>query len=152
MKNPILSPVSTSSRVYQKLKEAADYASILHRLHSIPHCSHALLIEDDAVASFDWYESTIEAVHRLDEEYGERWMSLKLFTSFRWFDWLVHLWTVCKSLCIVLLGTCAQVWVLNRWLWHRRKSFHNFVSLQLIESSSNISINRFMVIKLKTNH
>lgn len=84
-----------------KLKESADYVYAMeYYSNSKPNCKYVLLLEDDSLPSPYWYEKILQAIEALPP--SDNWFCLKLFTSFRSYDWLIHMPTVLISALIVL--------------------------------------------------
>ena len=71
----------------KKIKEAADYVTVLRHYYNQNICNLVLMIEDDSIACKNWYDKTIEAVDYVKKT---NWFCIKLFTSFRKFDWAVY--------------------------------------------------------------
>lgn len=83
-----------------KLKEEADYTSAME-YYSGQKCKHVLLLEDDSLPSPDWYSKLRTTLEKLTPR--DNWFCLKLFTSFRPFDWLIHPPTVLISLLVAMI-------------------------------------------------
>jgi len=95
---------------YPKLKEMYDYARIMAYYHSNrTMCDNILLIEDDAIASHDWYEKIVKALDEIQSKTNKRWLCLKLFTSFRFYDFFIHFQTLFQMIFYVLFLTLIQV-------------------------------------------
>ncbi|CAF0776666.1 unnamed protein product [Brachionus calyciflorus] len=71
----------------RKIKESADYITVLRKYSKQDFCDYVLLIEDDSIACHNWYDKIIDAVVELK---NTNWYCLKLFTSFREYDWLTY--------------------------------------------------------------
>ena len=71
-------------------------------------CKYALVVEDDVIPARDWYEKLADAINHIETNYNlERFMSLKLFTSFRSYDWILHHATATHwALASFLVGVC----------------------------------------------
>ena len=93
-----------------RLIEAADYATTMRMIYNQSDCAHGLLIEDDSIAAWDWYENLIKAI-QIIEENKENWLCLKLFISYRFYDWLGHLPTVLSSLVFIVLIALIQCFI-----------------------------------------
>jgi hypothetical protein len=104
IENPFVNLIQKTH--HAKLQEMSDYATVLKYLYN-KNCKYALVLEDDGIADWDWYEKTIDAVYKLNI-YADQWFCLKLFTSFGSFDWLLHTRTVLKSILFIILFTVAQ--------------------------------------------
>ena len=116
-----------------KVKEAYDYSrSMAYILRHKPQCTHALLVEDDAVAAPDWYTTLVAHLDTLSGTSAdgrsslssssssarartERWQCLKLFTSFRGHDWLTHPATVLKALVYAALLSFVSIVAFQRY-------------------------------------
>ena len=92
-----------------KAKENADF---LAALRALQHCKYAIILEDDALASFNWLDSTLAHVESVK---AKNWLYLKLYAPFTWMGWGLeagHIVTllslgVAAGLCLSLLvGTC----------------------------------------------
>lgn len=62
-------------------KEALDY---LAAMRALGHCQHALLLEDDALAAYDWFAKVDELLGQIK---NTDWLYLKLFAPFTWMGW-----------------------------------------------------------------
>lgn len=83
-------------------------------VHSYPDCKYGLLVEDDSIAAPDWYERLLAALDEIEltsQHSSQQWVCLKLFTSFRWHDWLIHGPTVLSSLLYIALWGSLQILV-----------------------------------------
>ena len=91
-----------------------DYAKIMSYYYANrTMCSHVLLIEDDAIASHEWYEKVNEALHLIEHHKNEtKWLCLKLFTSFRFYDFFTHWPTLVKMFACDFILTLLQSFVL----------------------------------------
>nr|RNA32468.1 hypothetical protein BpHYR1_004478 [Brachionus plicatilis] len=76
---------------FKKIKEAADYVTVLRHYYNQDICDLILMIEDDSIPCKNWYNKIIEAVGYVKKT---NWFCLKLFTSFREFDWAVYPYSV----------------------------------------------------------
>lgn len=108
------------SVVYEraKLKELIDYTIILKRLYSIQHCAYHLTIEDDCIASFDWFDTIQNSLHELKSS-NLNWFSIKYFTSFRTYDWMLHLRTDLNYMLYSLLLSSIQCYLFKRLILNR---------------------------------
>lgn len=101
-----------TSRVYhpyEKTKEAADYALAMKYLHK-QDCSNLLILEDDALAAYDWFQKVHEAIEYVGANYDDdAWMCIKLYTGFQYSDWLLHTPTIFKVLFYSLLLTAVNL-------------------------------------------
>jgi hypothetical protein len=73
---------------------------------------YSMIIEDDAIATVNWYEKTIDAIKYL-VSLTDDWLCLKLFTSFQSFDWVLNIDALVKSCFYIVLFTVAQCLILN---------------------------------------
>ena len=83
-------------------------------LHSYPDCKYGLLVEDDSIAAPDWYERLLTALNEIElasHRSNQQWICLKLFTGFRWHDWIIHGPTVLSSLLYIALWGSLQTLV-----------------------------------------
>ena len=93
-------------------------------------CEHVLLIEDDAIASHEWYEKVNDALNEIEKEQNEKkWLCLKLFTSFRFYDFFTHGPTLVKMFTCDLILTLLQSFVLIKFC--RFSPCHSFLLLLL---------------------
>ena len=99
---------------FPKIKEMHDYAKIMSYYYANrTMCEHVLLIEDDAIASHEWYEKVNEALNEIEKEQNEKkWLCLKLFTSFRFYDFFTHGPTLMKMFTCDFILTLLQSFVL----------------------------------------
>ncbi len=110
--------------------EAVDYISVMKNLYSYKDCKYGLLVEDDSIAAPNWYESLTTALNEIEltsQQTKNNWICLKLFTGFRWFDWLIHIPTVLGSLLQVFLWTLFQILalqILTRYCTNSSGTFH----------------------------
>jgi hypothetical protein len=112
---------------HNKVKEAHDYINIMRYYYSNYNktCKYVLLIEDDSVACENWYEKVEEAIKYLNEnKLANSWYCLKFFTSFRFFDWLVHSLTVFKFLLTIIALCLVKYLIISKTSsWSRFKKF-----------------------------
>lgn len=85
---------------FRKIKEAADYVTVLRHYYNQNICNLVLMIEDDSIASKNWYDKTIEAAEYVKKT---NWFCIKLFTSFREFDWAIYPFSVFYSIIKVII-------------------------------------------------
>ena len=124
-----------------KVKEAFDYASVMEfYANERTDCDYVALIEDDSIACLNWYEKLIEALENIDSSYNlwrkyfnsnyytsnfkdasQYWMCLKLFTSFRSFDWLSYPLAVLNFVFFVAITSILKTAVFNYFF--KRKVF-----------------------------
>lgn len=103
-----------------KLKELIDYTIILKRLYQIEHCAYHLTIEDDCIASNDWFDNILASLNELKNSYYDRkWFSIKYFTSFRTYDWMLHLRTDLNYVVYSLLISFIQCYLFKRVMLDR---------------------------------
>lgn len=69
----------------ERVKELLDYIAVIERFHRLK-CNYTLLVEDDAIAALDWFESINDVLsnHLLNEN---NWIFVKLFTGYKLYDW-----------------------------------------------------------------
>ena len=90
-------------------------------------CDHVLLIEDDVIASHEWYEKVNEALNLIEHNNNEKWLCLKLFTSFRYYDFFTHWPTLVKMFAWDFILTLLQSFVLIKLC--RFSPCHSFILL-----------------------
>ena len=96
---------------HPKVREMSDHITILNWLYK-RSCNYTLILEDDAIATYNWYEKTIDAINKLNS-YTSDWFSLKLFTGFGKWDWVFDIDSVIRSILFVFIFTVAQSLFLN---------------------------------------
>lgn len=148
-------------RHISKVKEAADYAAAMSYFYkNKPECNLVLLIEDDSVASYDWYEKIIEAVKQIQHMellnsylYGKRaienWMCLKLFTSFRYFDWFLHPFTVLYFIIFSIILSVINVFLFN--MFFKLVTARTFSVLKRLDSVFSLNISKSAIVILIIN-
>lgn len=83
-------------------------------VYSYPDCKYGLLVEDDSIAAPDWYErllTVLDEIELASQHSSQQWVCLKLFTGFRWHDWVIHGPTVLNSLLFIALWGSLQTFV-----------------------------------------
>jgi hypothetical protein len=75
-------------------------------------CKYALILEDDAIATYSWYKKTVESIENLNN-LNENWFCLKLFTSFQLLDWLRNNESIIRSLIFICIFAVIQCLGLN---------------------------------------
>lgn len=120
-----------------KIKEALDYSNIMRIISKRHECKYGLLVEDDSIAAPNWYLKLIETIDLLEAQYSNKWMCLKLFTSFRYYDWLIHFETIFKSILFVIIFASAEYFIIFNINKHfkfnfKLKKFAYAISLNLI--------------------
>jgi hypothetical protein len=68
-----------------RVKEAADYALALSYFNE-KKCNYSILMEDDAVISYDWFIRVKSALDYI-QNINDKFVYIKLFTGFKFFDW-----------------------------------------------------------------
>ena len=122
-----------------KVKEAADYSKIMKIIYDKKECKYGLLIEDDAIAAYNWYDTLIESINFIEKQNQKKWLSLKLFTSFRYYYLLRHLPTLIKAIIFSILITVFKVY------------FFKFIILKLFKSQrSRISASKIFFFLLNS--
>ena len=131
---------------YLKVKEAHDYAKILDYFYTNKtECKYTLLLEDDSIAASDWFDKIDEVLVLVGKE--AKWLCIKLFTSYRYFDFLTHIPTVIKIVLQTILLTLMQIFVFVKKL----KTF-KFKYLKTLEMYI-LFLNTFLIILwLKFTH
>jgi hypothetical protein len=108
-----------------KLKEMYDYANIMKYYHvNRTECDNVLLLEDDSIASHDWYEKICNALNKIQSQSfsSSKWLCLKLFTSFRYYDFFIHLPTVLNIIFYSFLFTLVQMLILLKLSRHQSRT------------------------------
>ena len=124
---PVIPLASNGLYSNRKINEAINYAQAMRIIAKRNECRHALLIEDDSIVAPDWYTKLCDAIRKIENKQDE-WMSLKLFTSFRHFDWLTHFETVFNSILFICLLFLIQFkTVSNRFVGTKQKKLKAFV-------------------------
>jgi hypothetical protein len=97
------------------------------------------MIEDDAIAAHNWYEQLIDSLKLIDA--NSNWFCLKLFTSYRYYDWLSHLNTVIYSLFTIFFLTFISVFIYSRLMNNivMKSNFGTCLASKLSITSSNIT-------------
>lgn len=67
-----------------RVKEAADYASVIKNLNG-KNCTHQLILEDDAIAQNDWFNRVETIIKMIPSE--NKCFLVKLFTGYKFYDW-----------------------------------------------------------------
>jgi hypothetical protein len=115
-----------------KTKEFIDYLIIMRYVYNLNYCKYALLIEDDCITVSNWYEKLMSAIEEISKTYGDdKWMCLKLFISYRYFDWLVHLPTALSMILWVTVTSIGEIFFIN-FLYNSHKNKHNIEKTKLI--------------------
>lgn len=84
----------------KKIQESIDYSTILKYIYqNRTECKYVMLLEDDAIAAPNWYISLMNVFKDLDND----WFCLKLFTSYKWLDWLKHIQTVFNATLLSII-------------------------------------------------
>lgn len=95
-------------------KENLDY---LAAMRALGHCRYALILEDDALASRNWYTRTVELIAMIPKDV--RWLYMKLFVTYKWMGWgkeAAHVVTlVAFGLAAALLASLLVGTFLHRW-------------------------------------
>jgi hypothetical protein len=129
---------SASYLFYRKLKEAADYANAFeYYARNRSECEFVLLLEDDTIASLNWYELLANALGQIVSNHDRDWFCLKLFTSYRFYDWIVHPRTLFKY--ALTSGLLALVSI-GAFLLVRNKKSTSVWSLALLVANSTLVI------------
>ena len=84
----------------------------MQTLYKYKDCKYGLLIEDDSIAAPDWYNKLMNALKDIEikgQETTDQWLCLKLFTSYRYHDWLTHLPTVVSSVMLIVISSIFQL-------------------------------------------
>jgi len=80
----------------------------MQSLYKYPDCQYGLLFEDDVIAAPSWYEKLATSLRELDDQRPGKWLCLKLFTAFRYYDWITHIPTLVRSVIFVLASIVIQ--------------------------------------------
>jgi len=80
----------------------------MQSLYKYPDCQYGLVFEDDVIAAPSWYEKLATNLRELDDQRPGKWLCLKLFTAFRYYDWITHIPTLVRSVIFVLASLVIQ--------------------------------------------
>jgi hypothetical protein len=130
-----------------KIKEALDFSVIMNYIYiNQTLCDYALIIEDDAIAAYNWYEKLIDSLRLIDK--NTNWFCLKLFTSYRYYDWLAHLNTVVNSILLIFLLTFISVFIYSKLMINvvMRSYLGSFLVSKLSITTSSITNKSTVVI------
>jgi hypothetical protein len=126
-----------------------DYSKIMTYYHvNRTECDNILLLEDDSIASHDWYEKISNALDEIQSQSSSssKWLCLKLFTSFRYYDFFIHLPTMLNIILYSFLSTLVQMFILFMIISRRSHFLGDFLILfvntlfiQLYIKSTHIS-------------
>lgn len=79
-----------------RVKEAFDYSLVLKWLHK-KKCNYSVILEDDAIISYDWFERLSDAIRTIK---SNNWSCIKLFSGYKLFDWT---WLLYPSIILEIL-------------------------------------------------
>lgn len=82
-------------------KENLDY---LAAMRALQHCKHVLLLEDDALASLNWFAKIEQLLSTIPK--NTHWLYLKLFAQYRWMGWGMEVGHIAT---LVALGVSAAL-------------------------------------------
>jgi hypothetical protein len=107
-----------------RVKEAADYALALRKLNS-KNCKYQLLLEDDAIAAFNWMERILKIIDELLLIHRNNWFIVKLFTGYKFYDWdWIHSKEIIRNLFIIsLFLTCLTCFIYYNLLIRKSINF-----------------------------
>ena len=104
---------------FDKIKEAYDYSRILDYFYqNKTECDYVLLLEDDSIAAYDWYDKISAILSRLESERDlveAKWLCVKLFTSYRYFDFFTHAPTMAKTIFIIFISSLVQICLCSKF-------------------------------------
>ena len=129
---------------YEKVKETYDYINTM-KYYSENYnstCKHVLLIEDDSVVCKDWYYKIQYALEYINKN-GRKWYCLKLFTSFRYYDWVTHPFTLFMSILKIFGFYIFEYLVVTRLLYFY-KSKINLIFAKLFLMANSILLIFFL--------
>jgi len=68
-------------------------------------CSYQLIVEDDIIAQFDWFNRIKSIIDQIElNKNKDNWLVVKLFTGYNFFDWdWLMKWNVCFEVILVSL-------------------------------------------------
>jgi hypothetical protein len=129
--------LSLNNNYYQhqnpKLNEALHYAQIMKLMYERKECKYALLLEDDSIAAFNWYDKLMKAIRYLEEkETNKEWMCLKLFTSFRYYDWLIHPETVLDMFVFIIIQFLVQFLIIKYFNYNYNTFMYALIALNIL--------------------
>ena len=103
-----------------------DYSKIMTYYNvNRTECDNVLLLEDDSIASHDWYEKISNALDEIQSQSSSsssKWLCLKLFTSFRYYDFFIHLPTMLNIILYSFLFTLVQMLILLKLSRHQSRT------------------------------
>jgi hypothetical protein len=124
---------------FKKFTESYDYAKIMEYFYkNKPECKYTLLLEDDSIAAYDWYHKIDEALNSLDKQ--EQWLCLKLFTSYRFFDFFTHIPTLILTFFVSFLASFIQVLVFLKLGLFKIRHFKTYEIYLIFLNTSGILI------------
>lgn len=108
------------------------------------NCKYALILEDDAIATWDWFDKTMDSIEELNS-LNDQWFCLKLFTSFQTFDWMRNYTTVFKSFLFVILFTIIQCILLKYFL---KLKLLNLLPVTSVNSLEALNLTKKSILKI----
>jgi hypothetical protein len=125
-----------------RVKEALDFALVLGELHRLK-CNYSILIEDDAIISYNWYDRIESSLQNLKQKQFESqcWLYLKLFTGYKFFDWdwITEPYPVLRVLALASCIFFVEYFVF-KYFNSKRKSFYFFLVFLLAANSLGLSV------------
>lgn len=115
---------------------------MVYYLNSVQHCKYVLLLEDDSIPCPEWFDRTMDAIKSLDS--FNNWFCLKLFTSFRTYDWLTHIPTVFTSIFMSLFISLIFFYVFHLVLYLKYRLIFRI-------NRPHISVSRYIMLIFTIN-
>jgi hypothetical protein len=104
-----------------RLKEIFDYSVILKSLY-VNKCNYAILMEDDAILSYKWFESVSKALKQVRGK--KNWLCIKLFSGYTLYDWT---WRVYPSVILKIFFYASILFALKVYVLLFLLNFKKFV-------------------------
>jgi hypothetical protein len=127
-----------------KVRESLDYVNVMR--HYVKYynktCKYVNLVEDDALASENWYLKINQALDYVERNsMSNTWICLKLFSAFRWYDWFIDRITLIKFLSSSILISFFVSFLLFKRIFYSRFRFflillNSFLIFLWLNSSS----------------
>lgn len=76
-----------NQNTFKFLKQCIDYLTVLKSLVNMKECKRILILEDDVLAATDWYKKIIYFDKKREELVSDKWIYLKLFSTFKFKGW-----------------------------------------------------------------
>lgn len=88
-------------------------------MRALGHCKYALVLEDDARASRNWYERTEELIAQIPKDV--RWLYMKLFATYKWMGGGKEIVHVVTLVAFGLTGALLASLLVGVFLYGREK-------------------------------